>query len=67
MKYRIAFAQWYYYDVEADNENEAIEQAEDEFCSDMRSPIANIVWDEMHAYTLDEDENEIAEVASGYN
>ena len=38
MKYTIRFAQWYDYEIEADNEDEAIELAEEEFESDIRSP-----------------------------
>ena len=45
-KYRVEFAQWYSYEVEADTEDEAVEQAEEEFATDMRSPIANTVPDE---------------------
>ena len=38
MKYTIRFARWYDYEIEADNEDEAIELAEEEFESDIRSP-----------------------------
>lgn len=47
MNYTISFAQWVSYEIEADNINEAIEQAEKQFDKDMRSPIANTIWDEM--------------------
>ena len=47
MNYTISFAQWVSYEIEADNPDEAIEQAEKQFDRDMRSPIANTVWDEM--------------------
>lgn len=53
-KYRIDFAQWYSYDVEAESEDEAIELAEEEFATDMRSPIANVVPDETLVYEVDE-------------
>lgn len=54
-KYRIDFAQWYSYEVEAESEDEAIELAEEEFATDMRSPIANVVPDETLVYEVDED------------
>ena len=53
--YRIAFAQWYSYEVEAENEDEALELAEEEFATNMRSPIANVVPDETLVYEIDED------------
>ena len=46
-QFTIRFAQWTEYKIEADSADEAIEQAEEEFNYDMRSPIANTVWDEM--------------------
>lgn len=54
MKYTVRFAQWYDYEFEADSEDEAIELAQEEFWHDMRSPLANLAWDEM----IVEDENE---------
>lgn len=54
-QYRIDFAQWYSYDVEAESEDEAIELAEEEFATDMRSPIANVIPDEILVYEVDED------------
>lgn len=53
MKYTVRFVQWYNYEFEADNEDEAVELAQEEFKHDVRSPIANLVWDEM----IVEDEN----------
>lgn len=46
-KFTVRFAQWNVYEVEADNVDEAIEQAEGEFIDDMITPIAYILWDEM--------------------
>lgn len=54
MKYTVRFAQWYNYEIEADSEDEAVELTQEEFWHDMRSPIANLIWDEM----IVEDENE---------
>lgn len=53
MKYTVRFAQWYDYEFEADNGDEAVELAQEKFRHDMRSPIAKLIWDEM----IVEDEN----------
>lgn len=53
MKYTVRFAQWYDYEFETDSEEEAIELAKEEFENDVRSPVANLVWDEI----IIEDEN----------
>ena len=45
MKYIVTFTQCYDYEVDADNEDDAITKAEKEFEGDMRSPIANTVYD----------------------
>lgn len=55
-KYTVSFAQWSTYEVEADNVDEAIGQAKEEFNHDMRSPIANTIWDEM---TVENEEGEM--------
>lgn len=60
-KFTVSFAQWSVYEVEADNVDEAIEQAEEEFCDDMRNPVANILWDEM---IVENEEGE--EIEHGY-
>ena len=57
-KYRVEFAQWHSYEVEADTEDEAVEQAEEEFATDMRYPIANVVPDEGILYKISDDEEE---------
>lgn len=62
MKYIISFAQWVSYEIEADNVDEAIEEAEEQYGYDMREPIANTVWDEM----IVEDENH-KEIEHGYS
>jgi hypothetical protein len=68
MKYCIKFAQWYEYEVEAENIDEAIEAAEENFCDDMRSPIANIVWDEVVVDEINpNDEFKCKEVLHGYS
>ena len=60
--YTVRFIQEYTYEVEAKDSDEAIEMAEEEFSFDMRSPIANTVWDEM----IVENENG-EEIEHGYN
>lgn len=45
--FNVDIAQWYSYEVKADSLDEAIEQAINEFRSDMRSPIANLDYDEI--------------------
>lgn len=54
MKYNVCFTQWYWYTVEADSEEEAIDLAEPEFVSDMRCPIANTTYDEVEVYEVEE-------------
>lgn len=55
MKYRVSFVQWYDYYVEADSEEEAIDMAEEDFVSDMRTPIANTTYDEVNVYEIEEE------------
>ena len=55
MKYRVSFVQWYDYYVEADSEEEAVDIAEEDFVSDMRTPIANTTYDEVNVYEVEED------------
>lgn len=46
-KYTITFIKYYTYEVEADNEDEAIDEAEELFSSEMRRPIADCTYDEV--------------------
>ena len=55
MKYRVSFIQWYDYYVEADSEEEAVDIAEENFVSDMRTPIANTTYDEVNVYEVEEE------------
>jgi hypothetical protein len=59
--FTVRFIQQYEYQVEANDVDEAMDNAEEEFSYDMHSPIANTVWDEM----IVEDENG-EEIAHGY-
>lgn len=60
--FNVSFAQWHDYEVEAETLEKAIEQAEQEFTTDMRDPIANITWNEMVVYN----ENGEEELAHDY-
>ena len=47
-KYTVTFIKYYTYDIEADNEDEAIDLAFDEnFYPEMRHPIADYTYDEV--------------------
>ena len=54
-QYRVCFTQRYYYTVEADDEDEAIDLAEPDFVSDMRCPIANTTYDDVEAWEMEVD------------
>ena len=56
--FTVRFIQEHTYEVEANNVDEAMDIAEEDFSYDMRSPIANTMWDEM--IVEDEDGEEIA-------
>jgi hypothetical protein len=49
-EYRVCFTQYYYYTVTAENENEAIDLAYDDFESEMYTPIARTDYDEVEAW-----------------
>lgn len=46
-EYRVTFVKYYNYYVEADNEDIAIDIAEEDFRADMRCPIADTTYDEV--------------------
>ena len=56
--YVVTFTQYYTYQVEADNEQEAEDIAYNNFKSEMRRPIANTSYDEVEIECLDEDEED---------
>ena len=56
--FTVRFIQQYEYEVEANDVDEAMDIAEENFSNDMCSPIANTVWDEM--IVEDEDGEEVA-------
>ena len=45
MKYTVSLAKWYSYEVEADDIDEAIDKATDEYVSDMSSPVCDPEYD----------------------
>ena len=51
--YTVSFAQWHTYEVEADDPDEAIDIAHEDFIQDMYRPIATTEYDEI----IVEDEN----------
>lgn len=56
MQYIVTFTQYHEYWVEANNEEEAEKHGYEMFVSDMRTPIANIGYDEV-SVEPQEDEN----------
>lgn len=55
--YEVGFIQSYCYEIEADSEEEAFDQALEEFRRDMRTPIANTEFDDYCIEEVDEDGN----------
>ena len=53
MIYTVSLAQWYTYEVEADDIDEAIEKATDEYISDISYPVCDTEYDSC----IVEDEN----------
>lgn len=53
--YTVTFTLYYTYEVEADNEDEAFDNAYEEFCSDMRYPVASTSYDFVDIECAEED------------
>ena len=53
--FRVYVTQYYSYEVEADDENEAERLGLEEFYADMRYPIANTSYDEIDVEEIDEE------------
>lgn len=64
-KYRVIFTQYYEYEVEAKNDDEAHDKAYKEFAAEMRYPVANTIYDEVEVECLDEDEEEYDDAWEG--
>jgi hypothetical protein len=57
-EYTVTFIQYHTYTVDADNENEALSNAEKEFNADMRSAIAHTYYDDYEIEGGNEEEDE---------
>lgn len=57
-KYKVIFTQYYEYEVEAKNDNEAHDKAYEEFVSDMRYPVAHTIYDEVEVTCEDDNDDE---------
>lgn len=55
-KFKVWFTQYYSYEVEAEDEDVAIDLALDDFHSEMRRPIARTYYDECEVEEIEEDE-----------
>lgn len=55
-KYNVTFTQYFSYEVEADNEDDAVAVAEDLFDGEMRSPVANTLYDEVEVCEIGGDQ-----------
>ena len=55
-KFKVWFTQYYSYEVEAEDEDTAIDLALDDFHSEMRRPIARTYYDDCEVEELEEDE-----------
>lgn len=58
MKYIVTFVKYHDYEIEAKDEKEAFDKAYREYCSDMRSPIADTTYDDMEVLCDWEDDEE---------
>lgn len=56
MKYKVYFTQYYSYEVEAEDEDAAVDLAYEDFESDMRRPITRTYYDECEVEEIEEDE-----------
>lgn len=56
-KYNVYFTRCYHYVVEADNEDEALDFAYDDFVSEARIPVADTSYDEVEIIEETEDED----------
>lgn len=53
-KFEVCFIQYHNYEVEAENERDAIDLASDDFHSEMRRPIAHTYYDEVEVEELED-------------
>ena len=55
-KFKVWFTQYYSYEVEAEDEDDAVGLALNDFCSEMRRPIARTHYDDCEVEEIEEDE-----------
>ena len=55
-KFRVLFTQYYSYEVEAEDEDTAIDLALDDFHTEMRRPIARTYYDDCEVEEIEEDD-----------
>lgn len=55
-RFKVWFTQYYSYEVEAEDEDVAIDLALDDFHSEMRRPIARTHYDDCEVEEIEEDE-----------
>lgn len=58
MTYKVTFAQYHTYIVDATDEDKAFDDAYSEFMSDMRTPIANTWYDDVDVECYDDDDDD---------
>lgn len=56
--YRVTFTQYYTYEIDAMDEDDAFHQAYDEFESEMRCSIATTSYDDYDIKCIEEDEDD---------
>lgn len=56
MSYKVTFVQYYTYDVEAEDEDEACDKAYKEFQSDIRCSVASAWYDDIEIECEDEED-----------
>lgn len=56
MKYSVTFTQHYEYEVDAQNECEAFTKTHEKWCAEMRSSVANTVYDDVEIICEEEEE-----------
>ena len=53
-RFEVIFTQYYSYDIEADMEDDAIEEAEELFVAEMRYPVARTHYDDIEVIEMEE-------------
>lgn len=53
-RFEIIFTQYYSYDIEAETEDEAVDEAEEMFDAEMRYPVARTHYDDIEVIEMEE-------------